>query len=182
MSVMILKGTVTSIVDAEKSSITATPDDRHGTFTGTLLFTPHNIEVEDKVIILIPANIAITNAYFIPLSDKTEHGLSKIKLHFTPESTVDITENDINIKHKEALIHMTEERLEISYKQNTFIKFTEDKADYESEEINIVAKQKIYVPGIPDSSNTQPKGGFSRIPFCPFTGVIHTTDTMNGSP
>ncbi len=179
MSVMILKGTVNSIVDAEKRIITATSDYGHGTFTGTLLFTPHNIEVEDKVIILIPANIAITNAYFIPLSDKTEHGLNKIKLHFTPESTIDITENDISIKHKDALIQMTEDGIEISYKQNTFIKFTEDKADYESKEINIVAGQKIYVPGTPDSSNTQPKGGFSRIPFCPFTGVIHTTDTMN---
>jgi hypothetical protein len=179
MSIMILKGTVTSIVDAEKRIITATSDYGHGTFTGTLLFTPHNIEVEDKVIILIPGNIAITNAYFIPLSDKTEHGLDKIKLHFTPESTIDITEKDINIRHKDALIHMTEEGIEISYKQNTFIKFKEDRADYESKEINIVAGQKIYVPGTPDSSNTQPKGGFSRIPFCPFTGVIHTTDTMN---
>jgi hypothetical protein len=181
MSVMILKGTVTSIVDTEKRIITATSDYGHGTFTGTLLFTPHNIEVEDKVIILIPANIAITNAYFIPLSDKTEHGLDKIKLHFTPESTIDITENDINIKHKDALIHMTEDGIEISYKQNTFIKFTEDRADYESKEINIVAGQKIYVPGLPDTSNAQPKGGFSRIPYCPFTGVVHTTDTMNNT-
>ena len=181
MSVIILKGTVTSIVDADKRIITATSDYGHGTFTGTLLFTPHNIEVEDKVIILIPANIAITNAYFIPLSDKTEHGLDKIKLHFTSESTIDITENDISIKYKEALIHMNEEVLEISYKQNTFIKFTEGKANYESKEINIVAGQKIYVPGLPDTSNAEPKGGFSRIPFCPFTGVVHTTDTMNNA-
>jgi len=181
MSVMILKGTVTSIVDTDKRIITATSDYGHGTFTGPLLFTPHNIEVEDKVIILIPANIAITNVYFIPLSDKTEHGLSKIKLHFTPESTIDITENDINIKHKYALIHMNEDGIEMSYKQNTFIKFTEDKADYESKEINIVAGQKIYVPGLPDTSNAEPKGGFSRIPFCPFTGVVHTTDTMNNT-
>ncbi len=181
MNVMILKGTVTSIVDTAKRIITAKSDYGHGTFTGTLLFTPHNIEVEDKVIILIPANISITNAYFIPLSDKTEHSLSKIKLHFTPESTIDITENDINIKYKEGVIHMTEDSIEISYKQNTFIKFTEDKADYESKEINIVAGQKIYVPGQPDTSNAQPKGGFSRIPFCPFTGVVHTTDTMNGT-
>ncbi len=179
MNIAILRGTVISIVDADKRIITAESDYGHGTFTGTLLFSPHNIEVEDKVLILVPANLAITNAYFIPLSDKTEHGLNKIKLHFTPESTIDITESDINIKHKDALICMNEEGIEISYKQNTFIKFTSDKADYESKEINIVARQKIYVPGIPDTSNTEPKGGFSRIPICPFTGVVHTTDTMN---
>ncbi len=181
MSIAIIKGTVISIVDASNRIITVESDYGHGTFTGTLLFSPHNIEVEDKVLILLPANLAITNAYFIPLSDKTEHGLNKIKLHFTPESTIDITESDINIKHKDALIHMNEDGIEISYKQNTFIKFTENKANYESKEINIIVGQKIYVPGIPDTSNTQPKGGFSRIPICPFTGVIHTTDTMNNA-
>ncbi|MEM5877499.1 MAG: hypothetical protein QXF12_01340 [Candidatus Aenigmatarchaeota archaeon] len=72
-----------------------------------------------------------------------------------PPSYLVMEDDKVEIAHKNSIINMTEDTMYINGKD-------------------------IHVPGLPRVDTQKSTGGFSQIMFCPFTGLPHNTDTIEG--
>jgi len=256
----ILYGTVDEIVDVGARLIKCSSDEGHGQYTVELLFSHHNIEVGDKVLIFLLSSMGYTSNYALPFSKKNDHNLDNIKIFFTPDTIIEMNKDSITIQksypednqeennqngqsgnnnntnntqnseeeeekkhnyiyidqntitiHKamRSEIILTDDTLSINKfnednESIAYIDFKDDKItiqkggqgqdkavieitdnDFKLEvkNINLLSASggTVKIPGSPQSSAT-PKGGFSQILHCPFTGLPHNTDTLVASP
>jgi len=244
----LLYGTVDEIVDVAARLIKCSSDEGHGEYTVELLFSHHNIEVGDKVLIFLLSSMGYTSNYAIPFSKKNNHNLDNIKIFFTSDTIIEMNKDNITIQksytedneeennqnnseqeeekkhnyiyidqntitiHKamRSEIILTDDALSINKfnednepiayidfkddkitinkqkgdqeQDRAIIEITDNDFKLEVKNINLLSVRggTVKIPGSPQQSAT-PKGGFSQILYCPFTGLPHNTDTLSAN-
>jgi hypothetical protein len=189
---LIYEGIILKIIDEDRRKILCATLHGHGEITCNALFSSHHLEVGDYVLILVSGRIGYTEAYAIPIlneKDNRDEPLSNIKMFFMNNEII-IDKDKIEIKHdienNNYVVTMNKDEMKLYHTDKCSITMNDDKIsikygnnstiELEPEKIKVKSNE-TQVTGNPQPSG-QPKGGFSQILYCPFTGLPHTTDTL----
>lgn len=137
-----------------------------------MLHSAQDITTEDMLLVINLSPIGFTDNYGIVIPKRYKQGLDSIKIRFKNNS-IEIREDSIYIFHGEngenGLIELLEDRISI--------KIGNSKNLHEGDKIEINSPT-VHIPGMPDQTEPDSKGGFSKILYCPFTGLPHNTEKV----
>jgi len=94
----LIYSTVDKIVDNENRIVKCVSDEGHGEYVAEVLFSHHNVEPGDKMLLLIVSSTGFTTNYAIPFSKKNNNTFDNIKIFFTPDTIIEMNQDSINIQ------------------------------------------------------------------------------------
>jgi len=171
---IIYEGIIKEIVDPDKREVICTSIEYGHDIFCNVVFTNNDLSVNDSVLILVLSPKTLSRGYAIPLPAYVDQqSLNNIRI-FYKKNEIYVDREKIQLildkKEEQASIYIDKDKIEIKKKDKALVKM-------ENEYIEINTKQ-LYTPGMPKVNQSESKGGFSQILFCPFTGLPHNTDTL----
>ena len=94
----LIYSTVEKIIDNDNRIILCSSDEGHGEYIAEVLFSHHNIEPGDKMLLLVVSSTGSTTNYAVPFSKKNNNTFDNIKIFFTPDTIIEMNKDSINIQ------------------------------------------------------------------------------------